>query len=230
MTSDPAQHPPTDAGPNATDRSLRRFAALAIPALLVGCTATGTSSGSDGQSGADSPEVIAASLTRIELTDLLANGPTLDGSGNNVSDPTVGQAGLIYPRETAANYADGIGEVSHLIDEGDFSGQECIGGVFNHLGGLPVTPYKGYRNQIESPVNLFNQFSGSLGFGTNHCSVGMEEVLHSPAFSEKLGVGDNIHIGIRTTGSDMLFKSSISNLTMTCLRCNDFVKIPNRDS
>ena len=35
---------------------------------------------------------------------------SLDGSGNNLEDPTLGQAGAIYPRLAAANYADGIGE------------------------------------------------------------------------------------------------------------------------
>ncbi len=36
---------------------------------------------------------------------------SLDGSGNNVDDPTLGQAGTIYPRVAAANYADGVGEL-----------------------------------------------------------------------------------------------------------------------
>ena len=90
--------------PDPTSRALRsrrRLAALAIPALLVGCAATGTPGGSDGQSAGesagesagDSAEAIGASLTQIELIDLLANGPSLDGSGNNLDDPTLGQAG-----------------------------------------------------------------------------------------------------------------------------------------
>jgi len=91
-------------------RSRRRFAALAIPALLVGCAAADAPDDADGASVSDSPEAVAAALSEIELADLLANGPSLDGSGNNLTDSTLGQAGLVYPRETPANYADGIGE------------------------------------------------------------------------------------------------------------------------
>ncbi len=92
-------------------RSRRRFAALAIPALLVGCTAAD----GDGESAEDaavgeSADAMAAALVESQLGDLLADGPSLDGSGNNVADPTLGQAGTIYPREGAANYADGLGE------------------------------------------------------------------------------------------------------------------------
>ncbi len=42
---------------------------------------------------------------------------SLDGSGNNLDDPTLGQANSIYTRVTEANYADGIGELEDRPDE-----------------------------------------------------------------------------------------------------------------
>ena len=56
-------------------------------------------------SGVAAQPAMAQEITGIE------DYRSLDGSGNNVTDPTVGQAGLIYPRLTAANYADGLGEL-----------------------------------------------------------------------------------------------------------------------
>ncbi len=97
-------------------RTRRTLVALAIPAVLASCTAIDDASDDaaspdvDDQPTGDSPELIAASLARVELVELLESGPTLDGSSNNLDDPTLGRAGLVYPRETAANYADGVGE------------------------------------------------------------------------------------------------------------------------
>ena len=110
MSPDPAPHPPVDSKRVASTRSRRTVAALAIPALLVSCTATDVFDDAEAQPVEDTPEVVAASLNRSELADLLADGASLDGSGNNPDRPTLGQAGLVYPRETAANYADGVGE------------------------------------------------------------------------------------------------------------------------
>ncbi len=92
-------------------RSRRRFAALAIPALLIGCTAVdGDGDSAEEAASGESADAVATALVESQWSDLLANGPSLDGSGNNLSDPTLGQAGTIYPREGAANYADGLGE------------------------------------------------------------------------------------------------------------------------
>ena len=43
---------------------------------------------------------------------LLNNRRSLDGSGNNLDDPTLGQAGELYTRIADANYADGISEMN----------------------------------------------------------------------------------------------------------------------
>ncbi len=42
---------------------------------------------------------------------------SLDGSGNNLDDPTLGQANSIYTRVAEANYADDIGELEERPDE-----------------------------------------------------------------------------------------------------------------
>ncbi len=42
---------------------------------------------------------------------VMADTRSLDGSGNNLSDPALGQAGEIYPRVASAYYADGVGEL-----------------------------------------------------------------------------------------------------------------------
>ncbi len=92
---------------------VRAALALTVPALItgLGCTTTGLSADIPavpdeatraGSSGAGRP-------TQVSVERLL-DGRSLDGSGNNLDDPALGQAGSIYPRETAANYADGVGE------------------------------------------------------------------------------------------------------------------------
>jgi hypothetical protein len=44
-----------------------------------------------------------------DLIDRLLDGRSLDGFGNNLADPTRGQAGTPYARVAPANYADGVG-------------------------------------------------------------------------------------------------------------------------
>ncbi len=96
---------PTD---EPTDLSRRRrgsprkrvLLTLAAPTLLSGLACSTASTTSSPATG-NTPDVVA----------LLADGRSLDGSGNNATDPTLGAAGTIYPRETTANYADGVGEM-----------------------------------------------------------------------------------------------------------------------
>ncbi len=84
------------------------LAALAVPVIV------GTTVGSvDAQSSDDD----ATTTIPSELAEELADGRTLDGSGNNVDNPTLGQADTIYTRVAAANYADGIGELVDGADE-----------------------------------------------------------------------------------------------------------------
>ncbi len=46
----------------------------------------------------------------VDLAALLADDRSLDGSSNNLTDPSVGAAGGVYRRVADARYADGVGE------------------------------------------------------------------------------------------------------------------------
>lgn len=85
----------------------RTVAILGAPWLLIGCATTSTVAVGTPEARTATP----AAEVDFDLTAALADGRTLDGSGNNPDDPTLGQAGLVYPRVTAANYADGVGEM-----------------------------------------------------------------------------------------------------------------------
>ncbi|NND76441.1 MAG: peroxidase [Ilumatobacter sp.] len=80
----------------------RRLALVAavIPIVVGASTATANAQADDADSQV--ADVLAAAL---------ADGRSLDGSGNNLDDPTLGQVGTIYPRIADANYADGVGEL-----------------------------------------------------------------------------------------------------------------------
>ncbi len=86
------------AGEGKTRKTLKRplvgAAAFILLAGGVGATAVAATSRSSG------------ALTPAELLDYR----TLDGSENNLEDPSLGQAGTIYTRVAEAVYADGIGE------------------------------------------------------------------------------------------------------------------------
>lgn len=56
-------------------------------------------------------------FTADEVTALLSDERSLDGTGNNLAAPDLGAAGEIYPREAAARYADGVGEPESGPDE-----------------------------------------------------------------------------------------------------------------
>jgi hypothetical protein len=100
--------------------SPRTLLAIGLPVVLTGAgtiivltddSSSETASGLDTQSAeivADEPE--AAIATVADVMALVSDTRSLDGSGNNVGAPELGAAGQIYPRETDANYADGIGE------------------------------------------------------------------------------------------------------------------------
>lgn len=117
--------------------SRRTLLALGVPVLLTGAgivaVATADDSGgatagsatdaviddvsgdTAGNGSGDVDVVSAAAADTVAATPddvvaLLADERTLDGTGNNALDPELGAAGGIYRRETAASYADGVGE------------------------------------------------------------------------------------------------------------------------
>ena len=113
----------------------RAAAVLAVPVIITGtaCAASGDGDAGnddantailDGRADDDAAAEIAPAETEAtdarvnadDLVELLADGRTLDGSANNVADPSVGRAGSVYVRELPANYADGVGEPLDGVD------------------------------------------------------------------------------------------------------------------
>lgn len=83
--------------PNQPNRRPSRWSMSALVAVPIVAAGVGLVVNPLAEAGADSL--------------ILPETRTLDGSGNNVSDPDLGQAGGIYPRVANANYADGVGEM-----------------------------------------------------------------------------------------------------------------------
>lgn len=92
-----------------------RTALLALPIAAAGVGATVVSQ----QASAEAePAVASPSNTPAVATDeadiaaaVLGDARSLDGSGNNLDDPSLGQAGESFTRVADANYADGVGEI-----------------------------------------------------------------------------------------------------------------------
>ena len=86
--------------PTSRSRPQRRLAlTLALPVVAGGL---GLAVGATGPASAGAPDDPAA----VDLGEVRS----LDGSGNNPDDPTLGAAGTIYPRTAPARYADDVGE------------------------------------------------------------------------------------------------------------------------
>jgi len=64
-----------------------------------------------GQATADLGSTDPVAETNALLADIVEGARTLDGSGNNSADPTLGVAGEEFARFAEANYADGVGEM-----------------------------------------------------------------------------------------------------------------------
>ena len=108
--------PPTSA---CTSKRRRRTALLVLPiaAASVGAVAINQLASTESAFTVASPsDTGAAAATEAPLDEqdivaaILDDARSLDGSGNNVDDPTLGQAGQNYTRVVPANYADGVGE------------------------------------------------------------------------------------------------------------------------
>ncbi len=116
--SDPARRP-----------SPRALLALGVPVLLTGVgtlivldddspleSATGVQAAGDADGDPTAVEQLTAA-TAADVVALVSDARSLDGTGNNLDVPELGSVGEIYPRETDANYADGVGEPQAGPDE-----------------------------------------------------------------------------------------------------------------
>jgi hypothetical protein len=131
--TDPTPFPPPSGAPEDTGSpngprswpSRRLVLALAAPVILGGlgivavANAGDTAPATDAESAA-APGVVAQvddSEAGGLVAQVLATSRSLDGSGNNLDDPTLGSAGTIYPRIAEANYADEVGTLVEGPDE-----------------------------------------------------------------------------------------------------------------
>ena len=99
-------------------RSARTLLALGVPVLLTG---VGTIIVVDHDPSNETASGVARAAAEVaddavtappaDVLALVSDTRSLDGTGNNVGAPELGAAFQIYPRETAANYADGVGEL-----------------------------------------------------------------------------------------------------------------------
>ncbi len=100
---------PADPGADTSSPKRRvRTALLVLPMAVTGLGAVAvnqigaTREAATSEFAAREPDVDAA---------VLGDARSLDGSGNNLENPTLGQAGENYTRVADANYADGVGEM-----------------------------------------------------------------------------------------------------------------------
>ncbi|TDT18171.1 heme peroxidase [Ilumatobacter fluminis] len=98
--------------PHESSPGRRRCVVLPISRRLALVAAVVPVAVSTGTVAAQTPDDGVSDELAVELAD----GRTLDGFGNNVDDPTLGQAGTIYTRVAEANYADDVGA---LVDGPD---------------------------------------------------------------------------------------------------------------
>ena len=159
-----------------TRRSRRVAAALTVPALLGGLACT--------------------SADDVDLAVLLADGPTFDGSGNNLDDPTLGQSGAIYTRETDANYADGVAEPAaspdarylsnrifndvnqNLFSDGDVTHWSFVWGQFiDHTIGLRESGEEDFTIVFDpdDPLESFTNDLGSISMTRSAVAAGTGE-------------------------------------------------------
>ena len=98
--------------PRPSSPSRRTLLALSVPVLLSGAGAIAVASGDESPTGDAAPTASASEVAdpTADVLALIADGRSLDGTGNNLDDPDLGAADTIYRRVAAADYADGVGE------------------------------------------------------------------------------------------------------------------------
>ncbi len=87
---------------------------------------------------------------------------------------------------------DFLAEVRHLVDERDLHREERVGGVFDHFRGLEARLDVRRFIQGERPVDFLHCVPRLGLVSADYHAVRVRKVLHRRAFTEKLGVGDDV--------------------------------------
>ena len=82
--------------------------------------------------------------------------------------------------------------VGHFVDEGDFHGEEGVGGVFYQLGGFQIGKEDRRLDEIERAVELAKHLAGAVALHADDDAVGAHEVGDGAAFAEEFRVRGDI--------------------------------------
>ena len=96
--------------------------------------------------------------------------------------------------------ADELAEVGDLIHERDFGGQEGIRGVLGQFSTALVHEQHGVALAHVGLVEFFHHLASALARATHHNAVGLHEIVHSKAFSQKLGIRHHVKIDVGMSG------------------------------
>ena len=111
--------------------------------------------------------------------------------------------------------ADLLAKISDFINEGDFSRQEGIGGVFDEFSSASVSVQNGCLVETERTINLINHPPGALVIRTDNNAVGMFKIVDGCTFTQKLRIRYHHSIGARASlGYDALNSSAVPTGTV----------------
>ena len=90
-----------------------------------------------------------------------------------------------------------LGQIRHLVDEGDLGREEGIGRVFDELGRAAAGVENGPSVEIEWPIDLGHHLACPFIIGADHDAIGMLEVLNGGTLAEEFRIGHDGDVGIR---------------------------------
>jgi hypothetical protein len=93
------------------------------------------------------------------------------------------------------------GDIGQLVHEADLRGQHGVGRVLGQFGGAHIHHNHAVAIANEGLIHRPHQLFGTLAVGADDHPVGFHEVRDGCAFLQELGVGNDIELQTRATGS-----------------------------
>jgi len=118
-----------------------------------------------------------------------------------VADPAVEAHALGHVLDVGAG---AFAERRDLVDEADLGGEEGVGRVLDHLGGLERRVDDGKVAQEERTVDIAHDAAGAAVLGADDDAVGAHEVVDRRALAQEFGVRGDVEIGLRAGAADHL--------------------------
>jgi hypothetical protein len=94
-----------------------------------------------------------------------------------------------------------LAQISDLVDERDLHGEEGVGSIFGELRRFPAHKHDRRIAQRERLIKPLHNLPPSSAVAADQHPIGMSEVADGGAFAQKLRIGANHHIHIRTLGA-----------------------------